>query len=79
MGTSLLGCARDALLAVERCIMFMLVTTESVTQFDEWPDTMTRRDLGSTGFYDYVLQRFLEAKVFYKKNQPLKISVTRLY
>lgn len=64
LGTSLLWCARDALLAVERCITLMFVTAESVTQLDVWPDTLTRRDLGSTGFYDYVLKRFLEAKVY---------------
>ena len=66
MGLSLFGSARDALLAVERCIMLMLVTTESVTKFDEWPDTMTRRDLCSTGFYDFVLQRYLEAQAYKK-------------
>ena len=70
LGTSLFGCARDALLAVERCIMLMPVTTESVTQYDEWPDTLTRRDLGSTGFYDFVLQRFLEAQFYKKTTDP---------
>ena len=67
LGTSLFAPARDALLAVEKCIMIMLVTTESVTKFDEWPDTLPRRDLGSTGFYDFVLRRYLEAEVYQKK------------